>query len=122
MIRGWDPTRDWRQHRLLTTVVLGLLVLVAAASGYLIGSSSEADSSPSPAVSAVAGAQDDPGTPAAGEERARAFKAGRTRGFEAAYPRAYRSAYVKEFRKAGLGAPASVRVPDRGAAAGRGAN
>lgn len=116
-IRGFEPTRSPRQRRLVLAAVLSLLVLGAAAGGYLIGSASDADVEPARPPIGAAEAQIDP-TVASAEDRARAFKAGRERGFSAAYPKAYRSAYVKEFREAGLGAPGKVRVPDRNAPGG----
>lgn len=117
---GLGPTRSPRQRRLALAAVLSLLVLAAAVGGYLVGSASDADVEPARPLIGAAEAQSAP-TVGSAEDRARAFKAGRERGFAAVYPKAYRSAYVKEFRKAGLGAPAKVRVPDRSAPRG-GAN
>lgn len=119
-ITGFEPTRSPRQRRLALAAVLSLLVLAAAAGGYLIGSASDPDVEPAGPPVGAAEAQSAP-TVGSAADRAPAFKAGRERGFAAAYPKAYRRAYLKQFREAGLGAPAKVRVPDRGAPAG-GAN
>jgi hypothetical protein len=85
-----------------------LLVIAAAAGGYLIGRGSAEDLDAARDRGAVEGRK--AGLEAgAGEGYAQGFAAA-AKEDRIAYEDAYRAAYAKEFRRAGLFAPRSVRV------------
>jgi hypothetical protein len=107
-VDGWRRIRGSARQAVVGMLIV-LLLLAAGISCYAIAAAKGVDIEAAQVAALRAG--EERGTAAGRRDGfARGFKATRDRAYRAAYREAYVSAYLSQFERAGLPAPADIKV------------